>query len=222
MSSGRREAGRRLLEVEGLVTRYPISRGCVGTSRARKLTVHAVDGVSFTVGAGRDGGAGRRIRCGKTTTAQTVIRMVDSESGLDPLPRQEIAGLGARELRPLRREMQIIYQDPYESLDPRFRCATRSRSRSASTGSARRAGARGEGARGAGAGRADAARAVHRPLPARALRRAAPAGRDRRALVLEPKLLVADEPVSMLDVSVRAGILSLLDGLRKERHGRSS
>src|SRR5438067_12735978 len=119
MSAG---AGTLLLEVEGLVTRYPVPRGLVGTlARRPKLSVQAVEGVSFSVASGEMLALVGESGCGKTTTAQTVMRMVDPERGSVRCEGAEMVGISARRLRPLRRTMQLIYQDPYESLDPRFR-----------------------------------------------------------------------------------------------------
>jgi oligopeptide/dipeptide ABC transporter ATP-binding protein len=211
----------RLLEVEGLVTRYPIPRGILGTiARRPKLTVRAVDGVSFSVGAGEMVALVGESGCGKTSTAQTVIRMVENNAGSIRFRGSEIGSLGARELRPLRREIQIIYQDPYESLDPRFtvrdtieepiRVHALVGSEDAREEKVREAMER--------AGLTPTDLFIDRfphELSGGQRQRVAIAA----ALVLEPKLLIADEPVSMLDVSVRAGILALLDGLRKEGMG---
>ena len=143
VSTRRRPADARLLEVEGLVTRYPIPRGLLGTiARRPKLTVHAVDGVSFSRRRGRDAGAGRRVRLRQDDhRPDGDADGRDSDAGSIRFRGTDITRLGAREMRPLRREIQIIYQDPYESLDPRFRSATRSRSRCWSTGSDSAAGA---------------------------------------------------------------------------------
>ena len=210
-----------LLEVEGLFTRYPISRGLYGTlTRQPKLTVQAVDGVSFTVGAGEMVALVGESGCGKTSTAQTVIRMVASDAGSIRFCGAEIAALGARELRPLRREIQIIYQDPYESLDPRFTVRDTIEEPIRVHGLVDSAAAREERVREAmeRAGLTPAELFIDRyphELSGGQRQRVAIAA----ALVLEPKLLIADEPVSMLDVSVRAGILALLDGLRKDGMG---
>ena len=210
-----------LLEVEGLVTRYPIARGLYGALRRQpKLTVQAVNGVSFSIGAGEMVALVGESGCGKTSTAQTVIRMVASEAGSIRFRGTEIGALGARELRPLRREIQIIYQDPYESLDPRFTVRDTIE----------------EPIRVHGLVDSSAAREakVHEAMERAGLTppelfidrypHELSGGQRQRvaiaaALVLEPKLLIADEPVSMLDVSVRAGILALLDGLRKDGMG---
>ena len=211
----------RLLEVEGLVTRYPIPRGVLGAiARRPTLTVQAVDGVSFSVAAGEMVALVGESGCGKTSTAQTVIRMVESQAGSIRFRGTEIGGLGARELRPFRREIQIIYQDPYESLDPRFTVRDTIEEPIRVHGLADSNHAREEKVREAmeRAGLTPPDLFIDRfphELSGGQRQRVAIAA----ALVLEPKLLIADEPVSMLDVSVRAGILSLLDGLRKEGMG---
>jgi len=205
-----------LLEVRDLVTYYPISRGIVGAlARRPKLAAHAVEGVSFTVAEGEMLALVGESGCGKTTTAETAMRLIEPTSGTIRFRGRNITKLAPSQMRPLRRRMQIIYQDPYDSLDPRFRV----RQTVEEPLLVHQLGSSSE----------------RRDRVARAMERAglAPAdlfleryphelsgGQRQRvaiaaALVLEPELLVADEPVSMLDVSVRAGILSLLDGLRR-------
>jgi oligopeptide/dipeptide ABC transporter ATP-binding protein len=207
-----------LLEVEGLVTRYPVPRGVVGTMMRRpKLQVHAVEGVNFSVAAGEMLALVGESGCGKTTTAQTVMRMVDADSGSIRFRGQELAGMSNRRLRPLRREMQIIYQDPYESLDPRFRV------RDTVEEPLQIHGIGSSGADREGRVREALVQAGLQP-PELYLERfphELSGGQRQRvaiaaAMVLKPKLLLADEPVSMLDVSVRAGILRLLDDLRRD------
>ena len=208
-----------LLEVEGLVTRYPVPRGVVGTLMRRpKLQVHAVEGVDFSVAAGEMLALVGESGCGKTTTAQTVMRMVDADSGSIRFRGQELAGMSNRQLRPLRREMQIIYQDPYESLDPRFRVRDTVEEPLQIHGIGV-----GSGADREGRVREALVQAGLQP-PELYLDRyphELSGGQRQRvaiaaAMVLKPKLLLADEPVSMLDVSVRAGILRLLDDLRRD------
>ncbi len=153
--------------------------------------------------------------CGKTTTAQTILRLVDPTSGTIRLRGQDITHMSNHELQPLRGKIQMIYQDPYESLDPRFRVRHTIEEPML--------------IHGIGSSRQDRQDRIYD-----ALRRAEltppelyaeryphelSGGQRQRAaiaasLVLDPDLLVADEPVSMLDVSVRAGVLTLLDGLR--------
>jgi peptide/nickel transport system ATP-binding protein len=210
-----------LLEVEDLITRYPVPRGVAGAiARQPRLTVHAVEGVSFSVGNGELVALVGESGCGKTTTAQSVIRMVDSEAGSIRFQGRELTGLSPRALRPLRREIQMIYQDPYESLDPRF--------------SVRDTIEEPLLIHGVGGSKAEREEKVREALERAGLTPAElfidryphelSGGQRQRvaiasSLVLDPKLLVADEPVSMLDVSVRAGILGLLDRLRKEGMG---
>ncbi|MGH3059655.1 MAG: ATP-binding cassette domain-containing protein, partial [Gaiellaceae bacterium] len=111
-----------LLEVEGLHTRYPVPRGVIAAaSRRPQSWLHAVDGVSFRLRRGEMLALVGESGCGKTTTAQSVLRLVDSDAGTIRFDGTDITTLGSAELRSLRRRMQIIYQDPYESLDPRFR-----------------------------------------------------------------------------------------------------
>jgi oligopeptide/dipeptide ABC transporter ATP-binding protein len=213
--------GGELLEVEGLVTRYPIPRGLLGAmARRPKLTVQAVDGVSFSVAAGEMVALVGESGCGKTTTAQSVIRMVENDGGSIRFRGTEISGLGHRELRPLRREIQIIYQDPYESLDPRFTVRDTIeepiRVHGLTSSKDEREGIVREAMDRAGLTPPDLFidRFPHELSGGQRQRVAIAA-----ALVLGPKLLIADEPVSMLDVSVRAGILALLDALRKDGMG---
>jgi peptide/nickel transport system ATP-binding protein len=210
-----------LLEVRELVTRYPVPRGIIGTiGRRPRQQVHAVEGVTFTVGAGEMLALVGESGCGKTTTAQTVMRMVEQDSGEIRFRGRDITGLSHREMRPLRREMQIIFQDPYESLDPRFRVRDTVEEPLLIHGEGRSGKERTERITEAllRAGLTPPDLYINRfphELSGGQRQRVAIAA----ALVLEPKLLVADEPVSMLDVSVRAGILSLLDELRKSGLG---
>jgi len=207
-----------LLEVENLVTQYPVRRGLTERlSGQRRLWVHAVDGVSFSLARGEMLALVGESGCGKTSTAQTILRMVSSTSGAIRLNGTDITALSQQQMRRLRRTVQMIYQDPYESLDPRLRVQATVEEPMLVHG-------------------IGSSRAERRDLAIRALERAglAPAeqflqryphelsgGQRQRvtiaaALVLGPALLLADEPVSMLDVSVRAGVLSLLDGLRRD------
>ncbi|MGZ8571535.1 MAG: ABC transporter ATP-binding protein [Actinomycetota bacterium] len=208
-----------LLQVDHLITRYPVRRGIVGTLMRRpRRSVHAVDDVSFELRKGEMLALVGESGCGKTTTVQTILRLVASHAGRVTLDGRDITHLSQRELQPLRRRMQMIYQDPYESLDPRFRV--------------RQAVEEPLLVHHVGKGRADRQEHVIRAL--RSVELSPPelyaeryphelsGGQRQRAaiaasLVLDPELLVADEPVSMLDVSVRAGLLGLLNRLRRER-----
>ena len=212
--------GRPLLEVEDLVVRYAIPRGLAGTvARRPHLFVHAVSGVSFTVDRGEMVALVGESGCGKTTTAQAVLRLVESDSGTVHFDGVDVTALPADELRRLRRRMQIIYQDPYESLDPRFRVKATvaeplSIHRSGSRVEQQRAVARALEQVGLSPPTLFAERYPHELSGGQRQRVAIAA-----SLVLEPDLLVADEPVSMLDVSVRAGILAILDELRHKGLG---
>jgi peptide/nickel transport system ATP-binding protein len=210
-----------LLEVERVVTRYPVPRGIVGAmGRRPKLVVHAVEGVTFSVGPGEMLALVGESGCGKTSTAHTVVRMVDYQDGSIRFRGREIGKLSQREMRPLRREIQMIYQDPYESLDPRFTVRDAVEEPLVVHGIA---GSRQE--RDAQVREALVRAGLTPPdlyidrypheLSGGQRQRVAIAA----SLVLKPQLLVADEPVSMLDVSVRAGILSLLDSLRRDGMG---
>ena len=156
--------------------------------------------------------------CGKTTTAQTVLRLVEPSRGRDPLRRRRHHARSAHgELRPLRRRMQIIYQDPYESLDPRFRSATRSRSRSLIHGiGGSRPSARRAVARRARAGRAGAAGALPRPLSRTSSRAASgSASRSPRRSCSSPS---CSSPTSRSRCSTSRcapASSALLDGLRE-------
>jgi peptide/nickel transport system ATP-binding protein len=155
--------------------------------------------------------------CGKTTTAQAVLRLVDPVSGAIRFDGRDLVPLGSRELRPVRRRIQVVYQDPYESLDPRFRVRAVVEEPLLIHGLG--------GSRNERAARVrEALGRVELSPPELYLDRyphELSGGQRQRvaiaaALVLEPNVLVADEPVSMLDVSVRAGVLNVLDGLRRD------
>jgi oligopeptide/dipeptide ABC transporter ATP-binding protein len=206
-----------LLEVENLATHFPVPRGLVGALRGRPArTVRAVDGISFTLRKGEMLALVGESGSGKTTTAQTILRLVQPESGSIRFHGDDISGVSGRKLRELRRHVQLIFQDPYESLDPRFRVRATVEEPLLVHGEGGRAEERDQRVRDAlaRAGLAPPELFLDRyphELSGGQRQRVAIAA----SLVLDPELLVADEPVSMLDVSVRAGILSLLDGLRR-------
>jgi oligopeptide/dipeptide ABC transporter ATP-binding protein len=206
-----------LLEIDDLVVRYPLPRGIFGAlARQEAQAVRAVDGVTLSLAAGELVALVGESGCGKTTLAQAVLRLVDPVSGAIRYEGRDITPLGARELRPLRREIQIVYQDPYESLDPRFRVRDAVEEPLLIHGLGDSREERLSRVR-------DALARVGLSPPDLFLDRyphELSGGQRQRvaiacALVLEPRLLVADEPVSMLDVSVRAGVLKVLDELRK-------
>jgi peptide/nickel transport system ATP-binding protein len=210
-------AGTPLLEVSELVTYYPVRRTMTAAATGKQRRwVHAVDGVSFSLRRGEMMALVGESGCGKTTTVQTIMGMVKPTSGAVRLNGINLAGLSDRQLRPMRRKLQMIYQDPYESLDPRFRVRQTVQEPMLVHGIGKSARERRELAiealEQAGLTPADAylERYPHELSGGQRQRVSIAA-----ALVLGPDLLLADEPVSMLDVSVRAGVLALLDGLRK-------
>jgi len=210
-----------LLEVQDLVVRYPVRRKMSEAIRRKpREEVHAVEGVSFSIAAGEMLALVGESGCGKTSTAQAVGRMVDATYGSIRLEGTDTTNLSEKELRPLRRRMQMIYQDPYEALDPRFRVRRTIEEPLLAHGI--------KGSPQDREARIEAAleRAGLTPPELFADRYAHELSGGQRqrvsiaaSLVLEPSLLIADEPVSMLDVSVRAGILGLLDSLRRNGLG---
>lgn len=197
-----------LLKVDDLVVHYPAGG---------KRVVHAVDGVSLTVAPGEFVALVGESGCGKTTTAQAIMRMAKVTAGTITYRGRDITTFSQREMRPIRHEMQLIFQDPYESLDPRFRVrdtvieplqihgVTDNREERVRAALER-------------AGLTPAELYIDRyphELSGGQRQRVSIAA----SLVLEPTLLLADEPVSMLDVSVRAGILGLLEELRRSGLG---
>jgi peptide/nickel transport system ATP-binding protein/oligopeptide transport system ATP-binding protein len=202
---------RPLLEVSDLVKHYAV-RG--GVLRRRVGTVHAVDGVSFSLATGETLGLVGESGCGKSTVARSVLRLVEPSSGSIRLNGTDITRLGKSELRPHRRSMQIVFQDPFASLNPRMTAGD----------------IVGEplGVHGLASGRDKQERVAE--LFAQVGLRAdqmrnyphqfSGGQRQRiciaRALSLEPKLIVCDEPVSALDVSIQAQVINLLIDLQRK------
>ena len=195
-----------LLEVEGLARHF----------RVRGGVVHAVDGVSFSVGPGETLGLVGESGCGKTTLGRLITRLLEPSRGRILLDGCDITHLSRRALRPARSLMQMIYQDPFASLNPRstigrslsepfivHRMGTSAERRHRVEKLLHRVGLRGE----------YAARYPHE-LSGGQRQRVAIA----RALALNPKLVICDEPVSSLDVSIQAQVLGLLQRLKDELH----
>src|SRR4051794_3946408 len=206
-------AGDNLFEVRDLVKHFPISKGIVFQKQVG--AVRAVDGISFDVRRGEALGIVGETGCGKSTTARLMNRLLEPTSGSIKINDQEMAGLSRKKLKPLRRDVQMIFQDPYSSLNPR-----------------KTVGAiisepfiihnlkKGEGER---------KRAVQDLIEQVGLNpehynryphEFSGGQRQRigvaRALALQPKMIIADEPVSALDVSIQAQILNLLRELQRE------
>jgi peptide/nickel transport system ATP-binding protein/oligopeptide transport system ATP-binding protein len=200
-----------LLEVNDLCKHYPIKKGLFGRTSGH---VYAVDGVSFTIGQGETLGLVGESGCGKSTVGRSVLKLVEPTSGQVNWRGRRIDDLSRRGMRPFRREIQAVFQDPYSSLNPRMRAADivaeplrnfeglsvkESRSKVASL--FERVGLR----------------------PDQMLRypyEFSGGQRQRlgiaRALAVNPKLIMCDEPVSALDVSVQAQVINLLIDLQKE------
>ncbi len=199
-----------LLEVTDLAVHFPVFRGLL---RRRVGTVKAVDGVSFTLPRARTFGLVGESGSGKSTTARAILRLVDITAGTVRLDGEDITELQGRALRRHRQQMQMIFQDPYASLNPRMTLldiiAEPLRTHGRVTG------------------RSEAAREVGKLMDRVGLPRAylkrfphelSGGQRQRvgiaRAAALGPQLIVADEPVSALDMSIRAQIINLLTELQ--------
>jgi len=205
-------SGPPLLEVNDLVKHFPVKSA--GLIRRTIGQVQAVDGISFTVQSGRSLGLVGESGCGKTTTGRLVTRLYEPTSGSMKFEGHEIATLSNRQMLPYRREIQLIFQDPYSSLNPRHTVGTI----------------------------VSAAMVVHKTVPKSGVKGRVQelleivglnpehynrypnefSGGQRqrigiaRSLALNPKLIVADEPVSALDVSIQAQVVNLLRDLQKE------
>jgi len=200
-----------LLRVTDLVKHFPVKGGLLSREAER---VHAVDGVSFEIAAGETMGLVGESGCGKSTLGRTLLRLLPATSGEVRFEGRDVLTVGGAKLKALRRDMQIIFQDPVGSLDPRMTVRD----------------IVGEGlvTHGLGSGRERDVRV--REILERVGMRPEAAGRYphefsggqrqrigiARALVLQPRLVVADEPVSALDVSIQSQVLNLLVSLKRD------
>jgi peptide/nickel transport system ATP-binding protein len=200
-----------LLQVREVKTHFPVRGGVLGRVRG---TVKAVDGVSFDVRRGETLGLVGESGCGKSTLGRTLLRLIDPTAGSIRFEGQELTGLSQRELRPLRRRMQLIFQDPYASLNPRMTVRDIIGEPFAIHGLAR------------GREREEKVLALLElmGLPREAMERYphefSGGQRQRigiaRSIAMRPDLVIADEPISALDVSIQAQIVNLLVDLQRE------
>jgi len=200
-----------LLEVEGLKTHFPVQRGVLSRTVGY---VYAVDGITFSIGNGDTLGLVGESGCGKSTAGKTILKLIEPTAGSIRLHGEDLTQLTRRQMRPFRRDMQIIFQDPYSSLNPRMTVGdivgepfiihklARGKEKEAKVAALfERVGLRPEQMR-------------HYP------HEFSGGQRQRvgiaRALALNPKLIICDEPVSALDVSIQAQVINLLMDLQDE------
>ena len=204
------DAGGALLEVTDLVKHFPIKSGLLFDREVDQ--VRAVDGISFSVKKGETLGLVGESGSGKSTACRAVLQLLKPTSGSVKFEGREIAGIGRRDLRPLRREMQMIFQDPYASLNPRKRVGqiVGDQLKIQKVASGKELRTRVEGL----LDRVGLSPEHYNRFP----HEFSGGQRQRigiaRALALEPKLVFCDEPVSALDVSIQAQIVNLLDDLQ--------
>jgi oligopeptide/dipeptide ABC transporter ATP-binding protein len=200
-----------LLEVQGLKKHYPVRKGMLSSIVGY---VYAVDGISFAIAAGETLGLVGESGCGKSTAGKAILKLVEPTAGTVKLKGERIDHLDRRAMRPYRRALQVVFQDPYSSLNPRLSVGEIVGEPLANYGVA---------------GGEDLKERVARIFAKVGLREEAMAryphefsGGQRqrigiaRALALNPSLIVLDEPVSALDVSVQAQVVNLLKDLQQE------
>jgi oligopeptide/dipeptide ABC transporter ATP-binding protein len=205
--------GGALVEVRDLVKHFPLPRGIVGRRAAG--AVRAVDGVSFEVRRGETLGIVGETGCGKTTAARMLLRLLEPTSGAVAFDGEDITRAGGARLKALRRDMQMVFQDPYSALDPRQTAGSIIGEPFAIHGLHRDAGERRRAVAAlmeqVGLGPEHHNRYPHEFSSGQRQRIGVA-----RAIALRPRLIVADEPVSALDVSIQAQILNLLRALQRE------
>jgi len=200
-----------VLEVKDLKTHFPIQKGLL-----RKVVGHvkAVDGVSFTIKRGKTLGLVGESGCGKTTVGRTILNLIDATGGTVKFEGEEVLVKRGKEMRKLRRDMQLIFQDPYGSLNPRMTVGN----------------IVGEALTAHGIAKGDKRNEMVKSLLVKSGLSATHVNRYphefsggqrqrvgiARALALQPKLIICDEPVSALDVSIQSQVVNLLQDLQEE------
>ncbi|NNL78127.1 MAG: ATP-binding cassette domain-containing protein [Desulfobacterales bacterium] len=200
-----------LLQIVDLAKHFPLGGGILAKAKG---WIKAVDGVSFTVSRGEIFGLVGESGCGKTTLGRLILRLIEPTSGRIEFEGQNIFALNPKELSSLRRRMQIIFQDPYSSLDPRMkvyaivteplratRSLTRNQQQEAALAVLQKVGLRA----------ADLSKYPHEFSGGQRQRIGIA-----RTLCVRPELIVADEPVSALDVSIQAQVINLMVDLKEE------
>ncbi|HZK90522.1 MAG TPA: dipeptide ABC transporter ATP-binding protein [Stellaceae bacterium] len=201
-----------VLDVVALKKHFPVKKGLL---RRTVGQVYAVDGVSFSINAGETLGLVGESGCGKSTVARTVMRLIEPTAGSILLDGEDVTRLGKTAMRPYRRQMQMIFQDPFSSLNPRMSAGDIVGEPLIVHGLAR-----GKDKERTVAGLFD--QVGLRRSQMRAFPHEFSGGQRQRisiarALALNPKLIVADEPVSALDVSIQAQVINLMMDLQREK-----
>jgi oligopeptide/dipeptide ABC transporter ATP-binding protein len=211
--SGDGVSGDNLVEVRDLKMHFPIRSGFL--IQRQVGAVKAVDGISFDVKRGETLGLVGESGCGKSTTARLITRLLDPTGGSISWEGSDIAGLSRKQLKPLRREMQMIFQDPYSSLNPRKTVGTIIGEpfiiHGVETDERKRKGLVQDLMEQVGLNPEHYNRLPHQFSGGQRQRIGVA-----RAIALKPKLIVADEPVSALDVSIQAQVLNLLKQLQRD------